>query len=320
MPPVITSLSTSTGAAGVPVTIYGAGFGAAQGTGAVWLGSTPAGSVVSWSDTQIVATVASNAASGNAMVQQGGVWSSAVPFTVNTATISSVTPASGVPGTTVTIAGSGFGAAQGTGGQVWLGTMSGVVQSWSDTAVVATVALGAASGSARILQNGVMSNAVTFGVNSLHLTSVSPTSGVAGTSVTFTGTGFGASPGTVRLGSAAGQIVSWSDAQVVATVSATALTGVAKIQLQNGAWSNAVSFIVPVPGGNSLVPSVVNMMVGDTRTLQAATGLTWTSSDPTVVSLSSDDPPLLTALAPGNVTITAGTATADVTVFHSVPV
>ena len=47
---------------------------------------------------------------------------------------------------------------------------------------------------------------------------------------------------------------------------------------------------------------------------QPVTGLTWTSSDPNVVSLSSDDPPVLTALAAGHVTITAGTASADVTV------
>jgi hypothetical protein len=44
------------------------------------------------------------------------------------------------------------------------------------------------------------------------------------------------------------------------------------------------------------------------------TGLTWTSSDPTIVSLSTDDPPILTAVAAGHVTITAGAASADVTV------
>jgi hypothetical protein len=66
-------------------------------------------------DTQIVATVASNATSGTAQVRQGGSWSNAVPFTVSTAMISTVTPASGVPGTQVTIAGSSFGAAQGSG-------------------------------------------------------------------------------------------------------------------------------------------------------------------------------------------------------------
>ena len=63
------------------------------------------------------------------------------------------------------------------------------------------------------------------------------------------------------------------------------------------------------------------MLVGDTHTIQAlsaagqsVTGLTWTSSDPTIVSLSTDDPPILTAVAAGHVTITAGAASADVTV------
>ena len=63
------------------------------------------------------------------------------------------------------------------------------------------------------------------------------------------------------------------------------------------------------------------MVVGDTHTIQAlsstgqpVTGLTWASSDPTIVSLSTDDPPLVTALAAGHVTITAGTGSADVTV------
>jgi hypothetical protein len=45
------------------------------------------------------------------------------------------------------------------------------------------------------------------------------------------------------------------------------------------------------------------------------TGLTWTASDTTVVSLSTDDPPIITALAPGHVSITAGDASADVTVY-----
>src|ERR1035441_2160485 len=79
-------------------------------------------------------------------------------------------------------------------------------------------------------------------VNSLHITGVDPPSGLPGTSVTFTGTGFGSAQGiggTVWLGSTAGQVLSWSDTQVIAAVALTALTGVAKIQ-QNGAWSNAM--------------------------------------------------------------------------------
>jgi hypothetical protein len=186
-------------------------FETSQGLGRVWLGST-FGTVVPWSATQIVATVASNSTSGSVQVQQGGVWSNSMPFNVITATVSSASPTSGVSGTQVTITGSGFGASQG-GGQVWLGTANGVVQSWSDTQIVAQVAAGSASGNAQVLQNGVWSNAIPFSVNSLRIASVSPTSGLPGTSITISGTGFGTvqGTGTVLLGSANGQVISWSD-------------------------------------------------------------------------------------------------------------
>jgi hypothetical protein len=163
-------------------------------------------------------------------------------------------------------------------------------------------------------------------MDTLSLTSISPASGASGIAVAFTGTGFGASQGSgvAWLGSVAGQVVSWSDTQVVATVAFNALTGIARIQ-QNNVWSNSFGFTVPVSGGgtagNTVTPAMLNMAVGDTHTIQAlspsglpATGLTWTSSDPTVVSLSTDYPPILSALAAGHVTITAGAASADVTV------
>jgi hypothetical protein len=288
---------------------------------------------------------------------------------VNSATISSVSPSSGPPGTQVTITGSGFGSLQG-GGQVWLGTAYGFVQSWSGTQIVAVVgsgstfgnaqalaqqrnlaartkaerqarmgrlggalpsrsraqaappaASGSGSGNVQVLQNGVWSNPAPFSVNILQITGVSPVSASPGMAVTITGTGLGAlqGSGSVWLGSMAGQVQSWSDTQVVAAAAPGSLTGIVRIQ-QNGAWSNALTFTMP---GNTtiLVPNLLNLVVGDTATVQASnlsgqplTGLTWTSSDPTVVSLTTDNPPLLTALAAGHVTIVAGTASVDVTV------
>jgi hypothetical protein len=319
--PIITSISSATGTAGIPITIVGSGFGSPQGGGSVWLGSTY-GIVGSWSDTQIVATVASNSTSGTAQVQQGGLSSNAVPFNVNTATILSVSPASGIPGTPVTITGSYFGT---TPGQVWLGTANGVVQSWSDTQVVAEVATGAMSGSAQVMQNGVMSNAIPFTINSLNLVSVNPTSGGPNTQVTITGTGFGSSQGegSVWLGSTNGQVVSWNNTQIVAQVAINAVTGIVRVQ-QNGVWSNALTFTVPSSGGNAVIvtPNILNLVVGQTQNIQALNttgqpvpGLTWNSSNTQVVSLSTDDPPVLTAVAAGRATITAGTASADVTVY-----
>ena len=319
--PVITTVSPTSGAAGTQVVISGSGFGPAQGAGLVWLGSTP-GTIVNWSSHQITATVASNSTTGTVQVSQGGTWSNSVPFTVATPTISSITPTTGVPGVTVvTISGSGFGASQGSG-HVWLGTANGIVQGWSDTQVVAQVAAGSTSGNAAILQNGVWSNPVAFTVDSLLITSVTPASGAAGTSVTVAGSGFGSSQGagTLILGGVVTPASTWSDTQITASVAGAALTGVVRVQ-QNGAWSNALPFTVPGGVAARLVPHMINMAVGDTHTIQALnssnqsiTGLAWTSSDPTIVSLSTDDPPVLTAVAIGRATISAGGASADVTV------
>jgi len=80
-----------------------------------------------------------------------GVWSNALPFTVNTVTITSVFPNSGPPGTVVTIAGSNLGSAQG-GGTVQPGSTAGAVVTWSHTEIVATVAAGAVSGIASVQQ------------------------------------------------------------------------------------------------------------------------------------------------------------------------
>jgi hypothetical protein len=78
---------------------------------------------------------------------QGGVMSNAVPFTVEALQLASISPNRGGTGTAVTFTGTGFGAAQGSG-VVWLGSTAGLVVSWSDTQVVATVGAGAVSGNA----------------------------------------------------------------------------------------------------------------------------------------------------------------------------
>jgi hypothetical protein len=323
--PNIADVSPSTATAGTQVTVTGTGFGSSQGNGSVWLGST-IGAVVSWSDTQVIASVATGSTTGIAQIQQAGVSSNALSFTVITPIISSITPASGLAGTPVTINGTGFGNTQSTG-QIWLGTAPGVVTSWNDTQILATVAVGSATGTAQILQAGIVSNAVPFAINTPSINSITPTSGVAGTSVTISGSGFGLGQGSgiAWIGSAQGVVVSWTDTQVVATVDSTAVSGIVRIQ-QNGIWSNALSFRVPpslstAPSVN-INPNLVSMVVGETRSLQALddsgqalAGLTWASTDLTVATLSTDDPPIITALAPGHVTITAGNASADLTVY-----
>jgi hypothetical protein len=320
--PTITDISPNSGGGGTQVTVTGSGFGAAQGSGYLWLGST-IGTVTEWRDTQVVAFVAPASTSGTVQVVQGGVSSNTFSFTVNTPTITNLSTATGVAGTPVTITGSNFGASQGSG-QVRLGSTNGIVSSWHDTQILATVATGASSGAAQVLQNGVWSNAVAFTVNRPQITSINPTSGPAATVVTIDGTGFGASQGSgsIWIGSTNGIVTGWGDTEVTATVASTAVSGIVRVQ-QNGAWSNSENFTVTGNSGSSVTlnPSLINMVVGDTRTIQAlnaqgqsVTGLTWSSTDTTVASLSTDEPPIITALAAGHVTILADSGSADVTV------
>ncbi|PYU86388.1 MAG: hypothetical protein DMG08_29880, partial [Acidobacteria bacterium] len=320
-PPVITSVSPNSGAAGTQVTITGSNFGSTQGSSTVSFNGTTV-TPASWSVTRVVGLVPTGATTGSVVVTVGGVASNGLNFTVITyPVISSVSPNSGVAGTQVMIAGSGFGATQGSG-SVWLGTAPGQVVSWSDGQVMATVASGSNSGSAQILQNGVWSNSMPFTISNPRITSITPDRGFPGTVVTIQGTGFGSSQesGIAWIGGTNASASSWSETQVSAIVAASAVSGIVKIQ-QNGVWSNAVTFTVP-SASVTLSPNVLSMVVGDTRSLQAlnanyqpVAGLTWTSSDTAILTLSAGDPPVLTAVAPGNVTVFAGDASADVTVY-----
>jgi hypothetical protein len=324
IPPVphIESVSPTGGGAGTQVSIMGSGFGVTQGSGYVLLG-TALGIVASWSDTQITATVAASSATGMVQVRQAGQLSNSISFNIIGApTIVSVAPTSGVAGTRVTVAGSGFEVSQGNG-TILLGDMNGIVTSWSDSQIVAEVAAGAVSGNVQVLQNGTLSNAFAFIVGTPQISSASPNPVASGAAVTIIGTGFGATQGDgqVWLGSKQGVVVSWSDTQIAANVALDALSGIARVQ-QNGIWSNAISLSVTNSGPViSILPNLLNLVVGDTASLQAldeqkhtVTGLTWVSNNASVVSLSPDDPPLLTAVGIGHATITAGNGSADVTV------
>src|SRR5438093_1130300 len=252
--PNISSVTPTTAIAGTQITITGTGFGASQGSGNVWLGSTY-GVVASWSDSQIVANVASGSKTGVAQVLQGGAWSNTVNLTVSTPNITSVTPTTAIAGTQITVTGTGFGASQG-GGNVWLGSTYGVVVSWSDTQIVANVATGSKSGVAQVLQGGVWSNTVNLTVSTPNITGVTPTTAIAGTQITITGTGFGASQGSgnVWLGTTYGVVISWSDTQIVANVASGSKTGVAQV-LQGGVWSNIVNLTVSTPNIVSVTPT-----------------------------------------------------------------
>jgi hypothetical protein len=111
--PVITSVSPTSAAGGASVTIRGENFGSSQGASTVTFASGINAAVTSWTATSVVATVPSGAVTGNVVVTVSGNQSDGVALTI-LPTITHLSATSGPTGTSITITGSGFGAAQGT--------------------------------------------------------------------------------------------------------------------------------------------------------------------------------------------------------------
>jgi RHS repeat-associated protein len=82
--------------------------------------------------------------------------------------VTSISPNSGAVGSAIVIAGSSFGASQGTS-TVSLNGTSAAVASWSDTSIVATVPAGATSGSFSVTVNGQSGTSSLFTITSLPL-------------------------------------------------------------------------------------------------------------------------------------------------------
>jgi len=167
----------------------------------------------------------------------------------NTPYISGLSVASGPVGTAVTITGSHFGATQGSSTVTFNGTAASPT-SWSDTSISVPVPTGATTGPVVVTVGGVASNGSTFTVTSSSssptITSLSPTSGPVGTSVTITGTNFGATQGSstvIFYNNQAATVSSWSATSIVVTVPPGATTGNVVVAV-SGVGSNGVTFTV----------------------------------------------------------------------------
>ncbi|MFY9911509.1 MAG: IPT/TIG domain-containing protein, partial [Candidatus Sulfotelmatobacter sp.] len=276
--PVVTSVSPTSGAPGTTqVTITGTGFGSSEGNGFVQIG-TLNGVVSSWTNTQIVATVPSGSQNGVVEVDQGGLYSNSIPFTISSPVIQSMSASAWSPGMQVTLTGSGFGTTYtGDGQGVYLGGNWPSIVSWSDTQIVFTVPTGIGPGSVLVLQNHINSNTLNYTMIPPVLASISPTAWSPGMQVTLTGSGFGATGsqegGGVYLGGVWPAIVSWSDTQIVFTVPTGIGSGSVLVE-QNYTNSNTLSYtmIPPVLSGVSPTAWSPGMQVTLTGSGFGATG------------------------------------------------
>jgi IPT/TIG domain-containing protein len=172
--------------------------------------------------------------------------------------IASESPASGPPGTTVTITGTNFGATQGTSTVSFNGTAA-TPTSWSVTSIVAPVPTGATTGNVVVTVGGQASTGISFTVTipAPSITSLLPTSGAIGTTVTIGGANFGATQGTstVKFNGTAATPTSWSATSIVAPVSTGATTGNVVVTV-GGQASTGISFTVSTGGGGGIPSSL----------------------------------------------------------------
>ncbi len=157
--------------------------------------------------------------------------------------ITSLSPSSGAVGASVTITGVNFGGSQGTSTVTFNGTTA-TPTSWSATSIVAPVPSGATTGNVLVTVGGMASNGVAFTV-SPSISTLNPTSGAVGSSVTITGTNFGATQGasTLKFNGTTATPTSWSATSIVAPVPSGATTGNVVVTV-GGVASNGVNFAV----------------------------------------------------------------------------
>ncbi len=158
------------------------------------------------------------------------------------------------------------------------------------------------------------------GGTSPSITSLSPTSGLIGTSVTITGTNFGATQGTsvVKFNGTAATVTSWNATSITATVPTGATTGNVVVTVNGLAASNGVNFTVSTTQNITVTVSpkraglTITQTLSVTPTTNDTAGVNWSATAGSFSAPSSLSGVPVTYTAPstaGTYTITATSAT-----------
>lgn len=179
-----------------------------------------------------------------------GSGSAASPAPNTAPSISSFTPTSGPAGTSVTVNGTNLTGATSVSLN---GTAAVTFQIVSAAQVTATVPQGATSGKISIMTSkgtAVSAGSFTVTIPAPQISSFSPTSGTAGTSVTLTGSGFTGAT-SVKFNGTAATFTMTDDSHISTTVPATATTGAISVTTPGGTATSS-AFTVNVANGLDL--------------------------------------------------------------------
>lgn len=255
--PIVFAMSPRTGGVGSRVQLDGINFGETTGANTVRFAGNATATIISASATQLIVEVPAQAVTGPVTVTKDGKTGIGPTYTISTQAIpflTSVTPASARPGTTVTARGGNFNAAAGL--VLGAGNTQFTVSSVTATEIVATVPQSLIPGDYMlyVAQGGRVSNQIPFEVaGNPVLQSIDVTEGTPGTIVTITGAELNSSEvkNIVRFGTEAAVLVNPNDANpnTVTVYVPDISEGVYNITLTTfGVTSNSLSFTVKPRG------------------------------------------------------------------------
>ncbi|MBO9198650.1 MULTISPECIES: IPT/TIG domain-containing protein [Niastella] len=220
-PPVIYGIAPSRGIEGTAVIIRGDKF---AGTSAVTFGGVPAASFTVLSDTYITAIVGKGASGDVAVTTPGGTAIKS-DFIFGETVIKSISPATGGPGTVVTITGEGFVGVSG----VYFGDAHAPRTVSSSTSMTVTVPSDGAGLVTIYFGDGslICSDAFTYQSPVTNIASVTPGAGGPGTTVSINGSGFSQATAVTFGGVRAASYTVNSPSSITATLAGGALGNVA---------------------------------------------------------------------------------------------
>ena len=189
-------------------------------------------------------------------VSQGSSKVQAITAPVSTAatgpSITSISPASGLSGSSITITGGGFGSTQGTSIVRFFSITSNVIAqitSWSDSSIVAVVpvlsSLPSATFTVRVTVGGVIAQSGFFLTNPAIYGKLLPSTASSGTVVSINGFNFGSSQGTstVTVGGIVAQVTSWNAGLISFVVPSNVPTGSNNVQVKVGGVGSNTSVL-----------------------------------------------------------------------------
>ena len=248
----VTGLTPTEGYWGDTITVSGDTFGDTQDTGdevrfPAYDGGEIAGTVLTWTDTEITATIPVGALTGKVIIKVNDTFAETdEELVIYNPYVTSIDPVLGFSEDTLTINGNGLGADQGDS-TVFIGATdaTAAVTSWSDTLVTLTVPVEVSRGDVVLTIDGLDTNPIEFTPRP-EILGLSPASIQAGEPITIQGRHFLASGGRVLFnGIEELTIDSWADDAI--TVSGiVAVPGAHLVKVETSETHESNEYNLPV--------------------------------------------------------------------------